>query len=89
MAGGRYRTLLSNIVISRPEGMRLHVRLKGITNDRLSVERQGDRRIYRLALSNVRPYSDEVAMPHQSEIIPSLIVSSHGTWERRRAGTRP
>ncbi len=81
MAGGRYRTLLSNIVISRPEGMRLHVRLKGITNDRLSVERQGDRRIYRLALSNVRPYSDEVAMPHQSEIIPSLIVSSHGTWE--------
>lgn len=81
MAGGRYRTLISNTVISRPEGMRLHVRLRGLGNDRLSVTRQGDRRIYRLSLSNLPPSKDEVAMPHQSEIVPSLIVSSHGTWE--------
>ncbi len=81
MAGGRYRTLVSNIVISRPESMRLHVRLSGLANDRLSVTREGDRRIYRFVLRNLRPYRDEVAMPHQSEIIPSLIVGSHGTWE--------
>ncbi|MCU0844806.1 MAG: DUF3857 domain-containing protein [Spirochaetes bacterium] len=81
MAGGRYRTLVSNTVISRPDSMRLHVRLKGLANDRLSVTRRGDRRIYRLSLSNLPPYRDEVAMPHQSEIIPSLVVSSHGSWD--------
>lgn len=81
MAGGRYRTLVSNIVISRPEGMPLHVRLSGLNEDRVSVMREGGRRIYRLSLENRSPIRDEVAMPHHSEIIPSLIVSSHGSWD--------
>ena len=81
MAGGRYRTLVSNIVISRPEGMPLHVRLSGMDENRISVMRDGARRVYRLTLKNRSPIRDEVAMPHHSEIVPSLIVSSHGSWD--------
>jgi len=70
MAGGRYRTLVSNIVVSRPEGMPLHVRLSGLDENRISVMRDGDRRVYRLVLENRSPVKDEVAMPHLREILP-------------------
>ncbi len=81
MAGGGYRTLVSNIVISRPEGMPLHVWPSLLDKNRISVKRDGESLINLLRIENLRPVRNEVAMPHHSEIIPSLTVSSHGGWD--------
>ncbi|MDY6932929.1 MAG: DUF3857 domain-containing protein [Spirochaetota bacterium] len=80
IAGNKYRTIYSNIVISFPEKKGINYHLKGISEDSVEHIKDKKKKIIRIDLHNLPPYKEEIAMPHTSEILPSVCFTSHKSW---------
>ncbi len=80
IAGGEYRTLISNVILSFPEDKNINYYLKGIKKRDFSLIKKGKRKIYRIYIENITPYKKESYMPHYSEILPAAYFTSHKNW---------
>ncbi|HQP48936.1 MAG TPA: DUF3857 domain-containing protein [Spirochaetota bacterium] len=79
-AGSSYRTVHSNTVISVPEQKKIYFHLTGFKNGEVKKSAMSGRLIYRVAVKNIEPYLKESAMPHYSEILPTVYCTTHRTW---------
>ena len=80
-AGGKYRVLRSNIVLQVPMAMKVFCKLRNIPQEKLTEKREGTDRIFQVTLSGIAPFTEENNMPHLSELLPSVIFTTHRDWD--------
>lgn len=78
--GGSYRTFVSNVLVSFPEGKRIYCHVNGPAKNAVKLLTKGGMRIYRISLSNTPPYVKESFMPRFSEAVPSAVFTSMRDW---------
>ncbi len=79
--GGKYRVLKSNIVLRAPLVKNVYCKLRNIATNKLLEKRDGGEKIFHVALEDIPPFPEENNMPHYSEIVPSVIFTTHGDWD--------
>ncbi len=80
-AGGEYRTMISNTVISFPGEKRIYYHLKDIGSGCAKAFSAGGKRLYRILVRDIPPHKNEPAMPDSSELLPSIYFSSFKNWD--------
>ena len=80
IAGGEFRTLVSNIILSFPDNKGIQYYLNGIEKKDFRVLRKRKRRIYHIRMENLPPFKKETSMPHFSEMLPAVYFTSHRDW---------
>lgn len=80
IAGGEFRTLVSNIILSFPDNKGIQYYLNGIEKKDFRVIKKKKRKIYHIRIENLPPFKKETSMPHFSEILPAVYFTSHRDW---------
>lgn len=74
--GGKYRTLMTSIVLNYPGSRNIYSHLNRISRSSIHSEEKAGYRFFRLHVRNSEPLTEEDAMPHESEILPSVCFTS-------------
>ena len=72
----------SEYVLITPKSRTFHTFVTPLRGLAQEVKEEGDRRIYRWAVSDVPPISPEPAMPAWTEVLAHVHVSTFKTWEQ-------
>ncbi len=79
-AGGEYRTMMTNIIVSRPENKKIYCHLKGIKKSDLKEESGGGVKILQVRVLNSPPNRKEPAMPEITDTLPCVMLTSFRDW---------
>lgn len=80
-AGGIHRTMRFRTVLIHPPEKPIYCHLKGIDQRRLSIDKTGQKTVYRVALDDTAPVRKERAMPDVSQLLPAVYFTSHRNWD--------
>jgi len=81
-AGGKYRTLVYNVILDFPKSKKIKIHTKKIKKHNITIENSGVRKTYNIRLNNIPPVKDEAAMPHNTEILPVVYFTTHTSWNK-------
>lgn len=79
--GSHYRTLKSNTILTHPEARDINFYTRDIDSAYITEDRLERGRLISIKLNNIEPYKEEPAMPHRTEVRPSVYFSSFETWD--------
>lgn len=79
--GGKFRVLHGNIVIDAPKDRNLYSFFKNSDSFQKKIEIRGERKIYQFSIQDIEPIFEEPYMPHLSEILPMMAITSFHDWE--------
>lgn len=79
--GGKNRVMRGNIIIDVPKDKPLKYKLQNTQSLSPKIEIRGERKIYRFLINNIEPIYEEPYMPHFSEILPMVAITSFYNWE--------
>lgn len=80
-AGGKFRVMRSNIVLTSPREKTVYCHLKNIPRERLTERIVEGMKVFRITSNDIAPLREEPGMPHYSEYLPSVTFTTHQSWE--------
>ncbi len=81
ISGGKNRVMRANIIVDVPKDKTLNYKFRNTISMIPKIETRGERKIYRFSINNIEPVYEEPYMPHFSEILPTVAVTSFPDWE--------
>ncbi len=79
--GGKNRVMRGQIILDVPKEHTPNYKVRNPNFLNPKIETRGDRKIYRFLIKNIEPVYEEPYMPHLSEILPMVAITSFPNWE--------